>query len=91
MLGKIPEETFDHVEPRRTGRGEMHMKSFVPFEPVHDFLMFVRRIVVANNVDLFVFGYGAFDLIEKPNPFLMTMLWHTGSDDRTVQDVERGK
>jgi hypothetical protein len=48
----------------------MHVKTFVTFEPVDDFLMFVfvRRIVVANNVDLPVFGYGAFDLIEKPDP-----------------------
>ena len=57
---------------------EVHMKARVALQPVDDFLMFVRGVVVANDMDLFVFRHGTFDLIEKPDPFLMTMLRHTG-------------
>ena len=53
------------------------MKARVALQPVDDFLMFVRG-VVSNDMDLFVFRHGTFDLIEKPDPFLMTML-RTGS------------
>ena len=41
--------------------------------PYDNFLMLVGRIVVTDYVDLLVFRHGAFDLIEKPNPFLMPM------------------
>ena len=42
------------------------MKARVALQPVDDFLMFVRGVVVANDMDLFVFRHGTFDLIEKP-------------------------
>ena len=91
LFGKIPEEAFDHVQPGCTGRCEVHMKARVALQPVDDFLMFVRGVVVANDMDLFVFRHGTFDLIEKPDPFLMTMLRHTGPDNRAVQRIERGE
>ena len=68
LFGKIPEEAFDHVQPGCTGRCEVHMKARVALQPVDDFLMFVRGVVVANDMDLFVFRHGTFDLIEKPDP-----------------------
>ena len=47
LFGKIPEEAFDHVQPGCTGRCEVHMKARVALQPVDDFLMFVRGVVVA--------------------------------------------
>ena len=52
VFGQVAEEALDHVEPRgRSGR-EVHMESLMASHPALHPFMFVRRVVVADDVDL---------------------------------------
>src|SRR5262249_50641250 len=50
VFGEVAEETFHHVQPRRTGGGEVHMKTWVPLEPALNLGVFVGGVVVADQV-----------------------------------------
>src|SRR5437762_3042719 len=51
--GEIAKEAFDHVEPRAAGGSEVDMKARMAIKPAADRRMFVRGVVVRNDVDLF--------------------------------------
>ena len=34
VLREVPNKALDHIEPRGTGRREVHMKAQMPFQPV---------------------------------------------------------
>ena len=50
VLREIAKEAFHHVQPRRAGGREVHMKARVLIEPALDLGMFMRRVVVADQV-----------------------------------------
>ena len=67
------------------------MKPRVPVEPGPDLGMFVRRVVVDDQVE-FSPGWGlAVDLIEEADEFLMPVTGHALADDLAVEDIERGE
>ena len=67
------------------------MEPFIPFKPVLDFLMFVRGVVVADDMNFFTEWDATLDEVEKFNPLLMTVFTHTGSDHRAIHYIERCK
>ena len=71
LPGQLGEEPFDGVEPGGGGRGEMEMEPRMPFEPGSYLGMFVRRIVVDDQVQLLPGRGLAVDLVEEANKFLM--------------------
>ena len=50
----VTKEALDHIEPRSAGRSEVNVEAFVAFHPRFDLGMFVRGIVIANDVNFFV-------------------------------------
>jgi hypothetical protein len=67
------------------------MKLGVPFQPGSELGMFVRCIVVDNQVQ-FPFGRGlAVDLIEEADKFLMPVARNALADDPALQHVKRGE
>ena len=50
VLSEVAEETLHHVEPRRTGGGEVHVESGAAREPALHLGMLMRRVVVADQV-----------------------------------------
>src|SRR5438552_19209913 len=90
-FGDVAKETFDHVEPGSAGRREMNVETVVAFHPCLDLRMFVRGVVIANDVNLFIRRRITFDQVQEPNPFLMTMSGHTGFQHRSIQRVKRCK
>ena len=91
LLSYVSKEALDHVEPGRTGGREMHVEAPVAFHPGMDLGMFVRGVVVANDVNLCIGRRVACDQVQEPDPFLMTVLGQAGVDDRSVVRVERGE
>ena len=82
--GEVAKEAFDHVEPRRTRRGEMDVESFVAGEPASDLRVFVGRVVVHDEVE-FLLGRGlAVNLPQELQPFLMAVFFHAGADQLAV-------
>jgi len=49
----VGEEPLDHIQPRATGRREMHMETGMTTEPGLHRRMFVRGVVVHDHVDRF--------------------------------------
>lgn len=50
VLSEIAEESLHHVEPRCTGRSEVHVEPWMACEPALNFGMLVRRVVVPDQV-----------------------------------------
>ena len=54
---QVSEEAFHHVEPGRAGGGEVEMEVRISLLPGLDFCVFVRRVVVADHMDLPIPSY----------------------------------
>ena len=80
-FGDVAKETFHHIEPRGAGGREVNMETLVALHPSLDLRMFVRGVVIANDVNLFIRRRIAPDQTQEPDPFLMTMPRHTGFQD----------
>src|SRR3954469_9208779 len=89
--GNFTEESFDHVEPGGRSRREVHVEARVLLEPGPHLRVFVRGVVVENQMDVQHRIYFAVDLLEKGEPFLMAMLLLGCGDDFAAEVVERGK
>src|SRR3954462_281298 len=61
------------------------------FEPGQHFGVFVRGVVIENQMDIQFRTYFAVDLLQKGEPFLMPMLLLGCRDDFAAEVVERGK
>jgi hypothetical protein len=48
LVGEVAKEAFHHVQPRTTGRREVHVEPAVPIQPPLNLRMFVRRVVIGN-------------------------------------------
>ncbi len=80
VFGKVSKESFYHIQPGRAGGGEMKVEALVSFFPCLDLLMLVSRVVIANDMDLFIFWGVLFERIQKPDPLLMAVFLHAASN-----------
>lgn len=67
------------------------MEAFMPFQPRLHLGVFVRRVIVDDQVQLFAFGSGLINQAQKLQPLLVAMLGHAIGNHFTVENVERGK
>jgi hypothetical protein len=88
LVSDVPEEPFDHVEPRGAGGREVNMDSGAPRPPCFDFGMLVRCLVVADNVDRLLFGNAPFDEAQELQPVLVTVLVRAGADHVPGGDLQ---
>src|SRR5215831_284736 len=50
VLSEVAEEALHHVEPRGTGRSEVHVEPWMACEPALNLGVLVRRVVIADQV-----------------------------------------
>ena len=89
--GDVTEEALDHVQPRGRSRREVHCEARVFLQPFFHLGMFVGRVVIADQMQRFVFWGLTVDLAQEIEPFSMTVVLLTTGDDRSVQRIERGE
>lgn len=89
--GEVAKEPLDHVQPRGRGRGEMHMNARVLGQPLLYLRVFVRRIVIEDQVQFLLLGRLPVDTTQEPQPFLVTVALLTAGDDRAIERIECGK
>src|SRR5437764_154795 len=65
LVVEIAEEPLDHIEPGTTGRNEMEVEAFVTFEPRDDLRVFVRGIVVGDEMKVEVAWRLGVDLFQE--------------------------
>ena len=87
FVGKIPKESFDHIEPGSAGGSEVNVESSVTKKPALHFWVFVCGIVIGDQMDCFFLGSALIDQAEKLQSFLMSMPVFTKADDRTDYGV----
>lgn len=80
LVGDVPEEPFDHGEPRGAGGREVDAESGVAFEPCLDLGMLVRCLVVVDDVDRLPFGNAPLDEAQELQPLLVAVLVHANAD-----------
>ncbi len=68
---------------------KVHMKTRMFFQPLSLLRVFVSRIVVANQVQLFVFCRFPIYLFKKLQPFHMSMTLLALTDDSTIKHMQR--
>src|ERR1700690_1908028 len=73
VLREIAEEALHHVQPRRAGGGEVHMKTRVPGQPALYLGVFMGSVVVADQVQVEMGGHALVELAQKLEPFLVPM------------------
>ena len=82
------EPSLDLVHPRRTCGGEVESKAFIPLQPIFDLLMFVRRIVIQDNMNFFTRRNVLFYLFKETQKLLVAMLAVTFSNNVPMNRVE---
>jgi len=91
---KIPEESFDHVEPGCAGRSEVKVESRIASLPGFHSRMLMGGVIIADDVYLLVGGCRFDNQVEEADPFLVPVFFHTGSKDAAVGSIhcseERG-
>jgi hypothetical protein len=67
--------------------GEMQVEPGMIVQPRADVLVFVRGVVIQDQMDRQVLGHSAVDGLEELQPFLMAVARHALPDHRTGQHV----
>jgi hypothetical protein len=91
LAGNFAKEAFDQVEPGRGGGRKVQMKAGMTLKPGDDLGMFVRRVVVADDVNIKLGANLALDLAQEGQPLLMAMTRGSMSKDLARKIVQGGK
>src|SRR4051794_7077083 len=91
LAGKLGEEALDRVQPGCRRRGEVKVKSRVPWEPSTNLGMLEGGVVMDNQMQVQVRRGSAIDLLEEANELLVPVSTHALADHSPIQHVERGE
>jgi hypothetical protein len=69
----------------------MEVNSLGSLQPVLDLLMFVRRIVVNDDVKILTFGCLSLNLLQEGQELLMPMALFALTDDTAIAYIQCGK
>jgi len=91
LVGNLTKPAFHQVEPRTARRREMDMESGMPFEPSDDLGVFMRSIIIDNQMEMKSLRGFVVDLLEEFDPLLMAMALHARADEPALGQLERGE
>ena len=86
-LGQRGEEPLHGVQPRARGRREVERPARVPVEPLPNFRMLVRGVIVEDGVNDFAGWNLGLDGVEEPDELLMPVALHVATDYRAVEHI----
>lgn len=88
---QVAKETLDHIQPGGAGRGEVQMKTRMFLQPGFDLGMFVRGLVIQDQMQVAIRGSLPIELLEELEPFLMPVARLALRDDLPSGDVQGGE
>src|SRR5438552_13312197 len=91
FVGQLAKLAFGHVEPGTRRRNEMQMESRMAVEPAFHPRMFVRPVVVDDQMQIELGRGDAIDRLQEPEKLLMPMTGHTIPDHFAVEHAEGRK
>ena len=91
LFVEVTKKTLDDIEPRTAGRDEMDVETLVSLEPSHYLRMFVRCVVIHDQMKIQIFRRLRVNLLEELDPLLVSVTRHAGGDDFALGHVDRRK
>lgn len=91
LLGDDAKPALDLVDPRGVGRGVVHMEARSPREPGLDLGMFVRGVVVDDEMDVELGWHFLVDVPQEAEELLMPMTGFALRENVAVGDIKRGE
>ena len=88
---EFTEEAFHDIGPGGPGGDEVEVDPGISGQPVPDFFVLVRGVVVEDDVDLEIGIDAAFDGLDEPQKLLMPVPGHACMDDMACGDVQGRK
>ncbi len=91
LLAEFTKPAFNQIRPRAGRRRKVQMKSRMPLEPGYHPGMFMRPIIIHDQVEIeFERGLGV-DFLKEADELLMPMARHAISDHPAVEHAQGGK
>ena len=87
----LGEEAFDGVQPRRAGRREMNRISRMFCKPCFHHRMFMRRVVVHDEMNIEVLGNRTIDVVQELDESFVPMTRQAPLDNFTSERIEGGE
>src|SRR2546425_11746205 len=88
LPGDFSKPALDKVQPGSAGRCEVQVVTGMGGEPVLHGGMFVRAVVVENQMDGAALGRVAFDPLEKREELRVAVTGHAGTDHLPAEGAE---
>jgi hypothetical protein len=88
---QVAKDAFHQIEPGTTGRREVHLDAWVARQPPLHRGMFVRGIVVRDQMQGPTLGNLTINQTQEPQPFLVPMPWQARREDRALGNIQSGK
>src|SRR2546428_546413 len=91
LVGNLAEPALHHVQPRAGSGNEMQVEAGMAFQPRLDARMFVRPVVVDDQMQVQIEWCLDADQLQEADKFLMAMPRHAIANDRPIQHVQRSE
>ena len=91
LVGNLAEPALHHVQPRAGSGNEMQVEAGMAFQPGLDARMFVRPVVVDDQMQVQIEWCLDADQLQETDKFLMAMPRHAIANDRAIEHVQRGE
>ena len=92
MFGRqVAKDAFHEIQPRTTSRGEVHVDARVVREPPLYRGVFVRGVVIGDQMQGLALWGLAINQTQERQPFLVPMPRQAGGDEGTLGDIQGGK
>jgi len=91
LVGNLAEPALHHVQPRAGSGNEMQVEAGMAFQPRLHARMFVRPVVVDDQMQVQVEWCLDADQLQETDKFLMAMPRHAIANDRPIQHVQRSE
>ncbi len=91
LVGDVAKPPLNKIQPRTARRDEVHVEPRMPLQPCFDPGMFVRVVVIHDQVQVHGRRRLFVHKLEKLDPLLMAMTRHARSNQLTLRQFQRCK
>ena len=91
LIGDLTEPTLNQIQPGTGRRSKVQMEPRMPLEPGFNPRMFVRAVVIHDQMEIESRRCFAVDLLEEADELLVSMARHTVADHLAIEHAESSK
>ncbi|TKS58407.1 MAG: hypothetical protein EWM73_03544 [Nitrospira sp.] len=88
LVGEVSEPSLDQIQPRTRRRNEVQLEPRMSLQPACHAGVFVRSIVVHDQMHIKPGQRVGIDLLEEPNELLVPMPRHAVANDRAIEHAQ---